>query len=344
MRRVTSALILSGLWIQIVAQVPQFAVVRPNGTTQIFQSWASAYAAALDDDFVYLPGTGITGSIVINKRLHIFGAGHHPDSTSATSKTVFSGSISIYNGGSGGSLEGIAVNSTVNLGNNGTKISNYTIKRCYINSNLLFGSSEVDSLPEYINVTENVIYNIQGLVVPGPMNIVMERNLIRSQILNFEYCTFSNNDFLSPGIVFVNVNNSLLENNIFLYSNPVPGDINCFNSIFNNLKIAYADFEETPSCPILGETGNIFVESIDDIFISYNGSGDIYDDNYHLDPDCPGNNAGTDGTDVGIYGTNEPTPEGWVPSNPHIYFKDIAPSTDSDGRLHIQVGVRTEDD
>ena len=38
------------------AQAPQFAVVRPDGTTYICPSWDSAYNKANNGDNIYLPG------------------------------------------------------------------------------------------------------------------------------------------------------------------------------------------------------------------------------------------------------------------------------------------------
>lgn len=323
------------------AQSPQFAVVKPNGTTQIYSSWANAYNAAVNDDYIYLPGVGISGAIVINKRIHIYGSGHHPDSTSATSKTVFTGPIEIYGGANGGSIEGILNTGSINIGYNGTKVSNYTIKYCNISNSINLGISSADSLPEYITITSNVLSSLGNNYSNSSNNILIEKNVIRGSIARISNSLFKNNIFLLTSSIFSNVSNSNIENNIFIYGNPVPPESsNCFNSFFNNLKVGNADFTESGGCPILAESGNLFVTNYNEIFISYENNGFDYNDNYHLKPSCPGVGAGTDGTDLGIYGTSNPTSEGWVPSNPHIYLKDIDPSTGPDGKLHIEVGVR----
>ena len=41
------------------SQAGQFAVVKPNGTTQVYTSWTSAYAGAVEGDYIYLPGIEI---------------------------------------------------------------------------------------------------------------------------------------------------------------------------------------------------------------------------------------------------------------------------------------------
>lgn len=320
------------------AQSPQFAVVKPNGTTQVFPSWTSAYNAASNDDYIYLPGIGITDNLILNKRLHIFGAGHHPDSTLATSKTVISGPINIQRGASGGELNGISC-PAIHIGNDNSKVTNFTIKSCYISNYIYFGSSIVDSFPQYITITENVISDLQSLSSAGSINSMFEKNIFIAQVYHFAYCVFKNNIFLLTSNPISGINNSTFENNIFLLTNPFTSNC-CFNSYFNNLKLTNNNFPSDQNCPILSENGNISVPNITDIFISYAANGFDYDDDYHLSPACPGNNSGTDGTDVGIYGTSDPTSEGWVPSNPHIYFKDVDPSTGADGKLHIQIGVR----
>ncbi|MEP7321592.1 MAG: hypothetical protein ABI761_06720 [Saprospiraceae bacterium] len=324
------------------AQAPQFAVVKPNGTTSIYPSWQSAYDAAVNDDYIYLPGGGINGSMTISKRLHIFGAGHHPDSTSATSKTIVVGEFFVNFGGSGGSVEGISLVNYFRIGTDNRKITNFLIKNC-IGTGVLLGTSILDSLPEFITFSQNIFYSIVSQVSGGCKNLLIEKNIISGQVINFQYCSFKNNVLLLNGNSASGVSNSIFENNIFLYSNPVSyANNNCFNSFYNNLKIEIPSFASpSGSCPVLSETGNISVPLFSDIFISYDGNGFDYSDNYHLKPTCPGVGAGTDGTDVGIYGTIQPTSEGWVPSNPHIYFKDIDSNTGPDGKLHIQVGVRT---
>ena len=150
--------------------------------------------------------------------------------------------------------------------------------------------------------------------------------------------------FLGLGFILnQSVTNTLFQNNIFVVSQPIntSGNSNiCYNSYHNNLKIGSSDFIENPTCPNQGESDNLAVPDIDSIFIAYPNNGFNYTNNYHLKPTCPGVGAGTDGTDLGIYGTNNPTPEGWIPSNPHIYFKQVDSETGPDGKLHIQVGVR----
>jgi hypothetical protein len=50
----------------------------------------------------------------------------------------------------------------------------------------------------------------------------------------------------------------------------------------------------------------------------------------------------TDGTDVGIYGTASPYKPGGVPYNPHFRSATIAPATDPDGDLPVNIRVAAQ--
>ena len=340
-------LLIFGL--KVHSQTGQFAVVKPNGMSQVFSTWASAYAGAVDGDFIYLPGIEISGTITIDKQLHIYGAGHHPDSTTATGETVMTGPLNILGHASNGSIEGIKINSATVVGGN-YKLNAYTIKRCFFKG-ISFSSSTSDSLPENILVTESIITyaptGSTGFSGGNSDNNLFTKNIFYYYLTNFKYSTFKNNIFLSSNpanniFVLNNITHCNIDNNIFIVSDPSSFSAgNCYNTYVNNLKITNPDFLGSELCPA-SQANNVFVPNIDDIFITLIGVGHSYNyvNDYHLKPTCPGVGAGTDGTDVGIYGTINPTVEGWIPSNPHIFFKQVDPETGPDGKLHIQVGVR----
>lgn len=335
------------------AQNPQFAVVRPDGSTYICPTWDSAYNKALNGDAIYLPGGVIYNQIALNKRLYIYGAGHHPDSSAVTGKTIFTSNLFIYKNASGGSIEGVQVSSvTIFMSDN--KINNYLIKRCYLNG-LTFSnvpSPVIDSLPENVFVVESVLnYATDGSGIPSikgynATSNYFTKNIITGQVTNLRNSIFENNDFLRENFAFSvtcsNITNSTFKNNIFLDPDALAQNSgNCGNTYLNNLKYSYPDFFASSNCPVVLQQANLSVPNISDIFIAYANNGFTYSNNYQLKPTCTGKNAGTDGTDVGIYGTTNPTPNGWIPGNPHIYFRQIAPQTNNNGQLQIQFKVRT---
>jgi hypothetical protein len=146
-------------------------------------------------------------------------------------------------------------------------------------------------------------------------------------VQNVPFSLFENNIFCFPGI-----------NNYGSWVSPIGGANNCI--IKNNLLV------NEPSFPI-GTTNiysnNIIVSSSDSIFINQSGVIFNYLHDYHLKYTCPAKNAGSDGTDIGIYGGAFPWKEGSIPSNPHIQFKSIAPKTTNQNTLPIQIKVKAQD-
>jgi hypothetical protein len=333
------------------SQAPQFAVVRPDGTTYLCPTWDSAYNTSQNGDNIYLPGgTFITSSeFIISKRLFIYGAGHHPDSSSITGVTTFLQPIRIIKGADQGILEGVNFLNAVYFGtsiagNNKANVQQYTIKNC--NLSALYFSAGVnslpaDSLPSNILITDNILGSAYPSPGPRAVNNIFAKNIITGALSSFEGCSIDNNIFLSNnGVPFNDIVNCSLSNNIFcspsIFSNM------CGNIFWNNLKVGSSNLLSSCAPGHGNQYNTITVTAVSDIFISYAGNGTFsYTSNFHLKPTCPGVNAGTDGTDVGIYGTASPAAAGWVPTNPHIYFKQVSPVTNSGGQLPVQIKVRT---
>ena len=327
------------------AQNPQFAVVRPNGTTYICPSWDSAYIKSQDGDNIYLPGVALTQNLIINKRLQIYGAGHHPDSSQATGKTTINGSIGFNHMGNGSYLEGIQTLQDLFFSPTNRQVKNITINRCRVRGWLYFGGINIipDSLPTNIGVTECIVSFVYGSnsTATAATNNNFVKNIIEVGISGVSNSSFSNNIFLSPNEAFSGLcTNNMFQNNIFFSASPFYGANPCDNTFFNNVKVGSAPFG---NCGANGglEVNTMAISTVADALVSYSSSAPYYNNDYHLKPTCIGKNAGTDGTDVGIYGTNRPTAEGWVPSNPHIYFKQVDTQSGSDGKLKVQYKVRT---
>ena len=81
----------------------------------------------------------------------------------------------------------------------------------------------------------------------------------------------------------------------------------------------------------------------DSIFKNQTGTTFSYTQNYHLRTTSIGKNAGTDGNDIGIYGTAYPYKEGAVPANPHVQSKSIGAQTNPNGKLTVKVKVAAQD-
>lgn len=315
------------------AQIPQFAVVRPDGTTYICPSFDSAYNKALNGDNIYLPAGSFSLSNPINKTLHIYGAGSDQDSSSATGITILN-PIIINAGAANGSIEGVyfsaSGSSTVSIhfdmSGSINAISNYTITFCYLYRGIKATASSSNASSALITIRNNYIgaSNV-GSINGALINSVILNNKILSWTNIGTGNTFLNNLFFNPLLSSY----CIYQNNIFP-SPPGNASTSCNNSVFNN------NMNATPSI-ISGNSGVAnFDEDWASTFVNYANA------DYHVKTTSLAHNSGTDGTDRSIYGGTPSWKEGLVPSNPHIYFKQVATQTNASGQLNIQFKVRTE--
>ncbi len=324
--------------IQLKAQTPQIVVVRPNGVSSVFTTWDLAYAAAVDGDNIYLPGTTLANASYtfnIDKILNIFGTGHYPDSTNATGKTFVNHTINISKKVHHEGFETSGINITNSLANGSSFIK---LKFSTIN----FGNSE----SHFVNSC--VFHSVTGGGGIG--------------------CSHSKNILISNSILtaFSYIKDCSFENCIFLASLQNWQPVNCANTTFKNnifFGILVIDWYYAPSCyPLTGNTfyNNAFTQGVlsnvaeanniininpNETFHSnlqsVSGNVFLYNFNFHLRINSPLLTSGINGTQIGIYGGTLPYIDGAVPSNPHIFFKQIAPQTNTDGKLNVRVKVRT---
>ena len=250
-------------------------------------------------DTLYLVGSPNTyGAFTIAKRLTIFGAGHHSTNTSVIvpSKT---GTITFDSASSelyGSKLAGLYIDGYVTYASGDLgKINNITIDRCYVNSyfyiggsNWLIKNSIMASVSEIGN-NSNVIFS----------NCFLEsvQNSNKSTVKIINSILFNNGNLY-------NISNLTFENNIFYnYNFASYAPTSC---IFNN-NISYDT--NTQDLPPAGNTGSNNKSNQNPKFIStlpgldntiYHYDLSSYD--WHLQVSSPGYLAGTDATDIGIYG------------------------------------------
>jgi len=91
------------------------------------------------------------------------------------------------------------------------------------------------------------------------------------------------------------------------------------------------------------QVNSILGQTLANTFVNAPGTSFVYGSNYHLLGTSPGKNYGTDGTDVGIYGTTTPYKDGAVPFNPHIMSKTISSELTPAGVLNVNVTVSAQD-
>ncbi len=331
------------------------AVNHLSGGSEFFTRLDSAVAHSANGDYIYLPGTALMdiGNLIIDKGVHIIGAGIYPDSCYATGTTFLTGNITIVSGADNGSLQGFMLTGTLTFGTSHADqhVSSYFVSRCNLNTiSLSFNGS--DTTTSSFLFRENII---RGHVYGGHSNASFRNNILEGQLNYFYGATFLHNDFLWGSNRTLNfyVKNSTFSNNIF--KNPCVAyygwnTIYCTNNnyyynLFNGPIGFYYDYLGYCVANLNG-FGNLSGnhENVPNEQIYTSQSGNTYDihHNYHLIAGSPGINGGSDGTDVGIYG-GEPFKDGMLPVNPHIQFKYVSGSTSPNGTLNIHFKVAAQE-
>ncbi|MBK9793185.1 MAG: hypothetical protein IPP60_08795 [Sphingobacteriales bacterium] len=304
-----------------------------SGTTWTFyEDFSTALRQAPSGATIYLPGgiiNSLSGYDTIKKPLTIIGVGHFPDSTTATQPTIIISNIILEPGAAFSSIIGLEVRGDIYLSGNGPEITNINIMRCKIYRILDWFSTGIVFKNTIISECVITDFYVQNFGV---------NNLVEKSIINFAVgqgnVLFRNNIIFQIGIQFGDgLQGCTLENNIlgigdFIYSCLVQNNL-ILNGILNNSNQLLAINN------IYSTYANTFMNVPSGIYdITYN---------YHLKPTSNAKSAGTDGTDIGIYGTSRPCKEGWVPPNPHVSFKSIPSESLPTGTLPVNVKVVAQD-
>ena len=321
----------------------QRIVLQGTGAPQVFTDIGAAVAAAQSGDKLYLSG-GVfnhTGDLVVDKPLHFIGAGICPDSSSVTNTTSIAttGDLQVFTAASGGSFTGIRFLGTMMYGDGAANFSptGMVFQRCEFNSYAHLGAGSTTVIDECVfrfrfygydgeaTVTRS-IFTYAGNATHAPISafgtggLTMDHcTVLLGRITNSPNCTVSNCVFTrTSSEPFYQSNGAVISNNLIAHPN-----------LGGNM---------TPG----PTSGNVLGVAVADMFVNEpNGSFDWTDD-LHLQATSAGVGMATDGTDVGIYGTASPYKPGGVPYNPHFRSATIAPATDPDGDLPVNIRVAAQ--
>jgi hypothetical protein len=343
MKRLILLSILAVAAFNLNTKAQNVITVEHSGVSTFYQNLDTTLSHAVSGDIIYLPGASYNiGTLTINKGVQIVGAGSNIDSSLATGVTVFLGTLRIISGADNGSIEGVFINGDIYFGNNSSNqtVNTFSIKRCNFNNLYLSYDGSTSSASSNIDITESII---KGWIYGGYVqNVEVSKCIIETYLNYFNgNAVFTNNIILKQtgccDYVTNNVSATLFQNNIFFTSqNLLTGPSG--NTFAHNLFISS---DIIPSGNI--DNGNFFSVPHDSIFVSQTGSSYNIAHNYHLRPTCVGKNAGTDGTDIGLYGTASPKKDGEIPFNPHVQTKAIPSSTNSQGGLDVNIKVKAQD-
>ena len=337
----------------------QKLIALQNGSKAFFhQRLDSIMVHAAAGDTIYLPGVNYNygQDFTINKELHIFGVGHYPDSTLATGYTGIQNHIRFVNGSNNSTISGIYVGGNIYFGTNTADrtVSNVAISRCSVGGITLNYDFDVSgATTSYITIRENVIRgDLSGGYTSN--NVAVERNIITHYVKYFTYPanTYLKNNLLLnrsgyEGTAFIYVYGILVENNVIMALDPLNATHVNQCTFKNNMFNANAAFTNGANGTNTG-TNNIANVAFAGLFVNYaelgifqydSPSAFAYLKDFHLVATSPGKNAGSDGTDIGLYGST--TPYKTIPANPHVVTSNNADHV-INGKLGVNVSVQAQ--
>lgn len=308
---------------------------NPNSPGQ-YTDIQTAANNANDGDTLLVAGspTQYSGATITDKEIHIVGIGYNPNKQTpypTSINTMYLGVMDNTFNANGSSIEGCDIFSLTTEGNWSSAISidMLAIRRCSITS-FAIG----DYLSNLI-VHNNIIGEI-GCNGVNTTGIIVNNNIITTQFSNPQNVTMTNNLFIAPsGSVFTGsfLNNCLIANNIFYGISPYATNAT-FCTFNNNLSYNtsndnfYTLSTNTGSGNFVGQDPNFVSESD----YTYQDT-----DDFNVNAGSPVINAGTDGTDLGIYGGLIGWEEGGTSGSGFMYSQE--PQFPQVNQMNIQNSV-----
>ena len=326
----------------------QRIVLQGTGAPQVFTDITAALAAAQPDDRLYFSGGTFNSetAITIGIPLHFIGAGIHPDSTGVTSTTTIStggGNYIIFTtGATGSSFTGIRFNP----------------------SGVQYGTSVADDDPTGM-VFQRCEFPVRlylGITTPGASSSTLfDECVFHSFVAGHEgvTATFTRCIFDVGNTAVGNFDSGvLLSHCVFLGETRFDGNLNMVveNCIFTNTAASvplyqcdgatvtnslFTSSAITASSGLISVANQLGVPAAS-IFVNETDGFYQYTDDLHLAVGSGGIGAADDGTDIGLYGSGTPYKPGAVPFNPHFRAAVIAPSTNANGDLPVNIRVAAQ--
>jgi len=288
----TASLLVVALFVSIAAQATVHTVSNSPSQPAQFTDLQTAINTASTGDTLYVAGTGTAyPQVTIDKQLTVIGSGYAPPAPALP--TIIS-TIYLYSNSAGSRLIGVNFNSYLYLYAN-----NLTMERCQ----LYYISAQVAGLSNIV-LRHNYIY-YYGM--SNPNSALLSNNIIHSggyiQTSNSNSVVVTNNLFMGGYYALYEISNALITNNIFWQSTPVYTTVT--SNIFNN-NITYQTGDN--NIPFGSNVGTGNLVGVNPQFTNVPNNSVNFTYNYDLAPASAGNDAGTDGTDIGIYGGVAPWP------------------------------------
>ena len=322
-----------------------FTVDNRTGSGANYTTITSAMSAATNGDTIYIHSSTIDyGNFSLSKSLVFIGPGHHPEYMGGMGATIQT--VSLFNGSSHSKFIGLIIKEikcsvwqtshNIEISNNFFN-SHRVVKGAYgdngrsnnwlIQGNVMaeitggsgfalidIETGDSDGINSNWIIRNNFIQsksNQNGTYIFGNLNstIVVENNIILHM---------NTTDIFKDDVI-----GAEFRNNIFWATNNAFADIavNADNVIFSNNLTWHTD-GTLATLP-----GNDNIDNADPDFTFFPVGNQVwdYENNFMLTAISPGHNAGTDGTDVGIYGSNFPfRMEGYPQDFPRLQSFDLS--------------------
>jgi hypothetical protein len=274
-----------------------------DSPAHVFTTFSTALAAASNGDTILLqPSAATYGNITINKAVTVLGIGYAPELNLGLTSLVGNITVSASNV----KLSGLNVSGSISAG---ASINNLLVEDCNINGGLsLTGLSNTNHI-----VRGNVIKSAIALssTYTNSLNFTFTNNLIQnlgvSPLAYFNETTIFNNNIIiadqafSTYTIFTAPYNLVCQNNIWLFTNNsmnVVDQTGAYPVVHNNSMTYHYG---SPTITPLNGTGNL--DNQNPFFVSIPANNPYWTatNNYNLGASSVGNDAGTDGNDVGIF-------------------------------------------
>ncbi|MDX9749510.1 MAG: hypothetical protein RBT71_00315 [Flavobacteriales bacterium] len=323
-----------------MAQSPRIVLQGTSGPT-VHSDLGAAITAAQPGDRLYLSGGTflLAGPYALDKPLHFIGAGTHPDSSNVTGTTTIgttggsSAHFQVTTPASGSTFTGIIFNPGGNVVY-GTSTADddptgIVFQRCEFKQHTYLGFAE--------GATSSTTFDeciFRDAVTGRSGQAVITRSILDGATLT----VFRPSGLFLKNSVILNArlqnsHNPIVQNCVFTYNGAPLYQVS--GAQVSNCLVSGAGMFSNSSAS--SETNNLFNVPVASMFVDQSDNSYQYSDDLQLSPTSGGIGMGNDGTDIGLYGTHAPYKGGNVPFNPHYQQAEIAPSTDWNGALPVNI-------
>jgi hypothetical protein len=341
-------------FLSLLAVTASNAAVRTVSNNAAIPAQYTNLQTAVDDseagDTVYVSWSATTyGNVTLTKRIVMIGDGYNGglSGKAAQITDLIYSQTDITENCSGSFISGFKItNVRSGLATGNPSIDDMVFTRCWITTNLHFYNTTLSShnLHKDWYFKDCIVHTFLGANSAanrfnGVSNVLFSNCIFTSSLQNTgNAVTFRNCNFLMQASgIFFSCENMTFENCIFERATPQT----VTNSVFNNC----LTFNTSNNViPYGSNTGSDNLVNQNPMFLAYTAAFDLLD-NIRLDDDSPAKTAGTDGTELGVFGGSKPMPDlSGEPNLPYIKSLIILNSeVGKDGSLRFKVNAQNNE-